>query len=428
MRADGLAGLWSVADNKRLAEFGGPADMVVGTQFSPAGRYLFVASKNATKLVDTASGGEVMSEPTSLGAVGQIRAAQSVSRNPVVQQTFLDADRGIVVGRENGNLEIWAEGLLPSFGMFGILPGFAPVVRMQHGTPLTDMAASADGSCLVSVGTGAGMTGMGTMVNDPTTVRVWQSRNAYEVARIIDSGLIRVALSTDGRLLATAERATRENAEAADVRIRLWRLPTSEHAVPLTHPSPPDRSPTAVSLDGRHIARRTENGALMLGDPGTTHEIGRTPPDQKTTGLRFSQDGQLLAETLGSAVYLYDTERAAWLSPIETASPVVATVLSRSGRFSHSRVSSRRRRQHLSPRRSWKCGRPQPARNASRLSATRSCVPSRRTGGSSSCRQCRTRRRRSRSPPPPRRPSKDGRSARKLCLSSPSRASTLRPP
>ena len=211
--------------------------------------------------------------------------------------------------------------------MFGIFPGLVPVFRLNHGTDIKGASASEDATRVASFGTQSGMSGMGTMVIAPWTVRVWDAAAGQEIARISNQRGLMGAVSPSGDVLATAEPSSEPE---YSVRIRIWSLPERPRFAPL----PPawksaEKNSTIVGLDGVHLMARAEKSTLMFGtaDKADTLQSGEGQQSGVPDIFGLSGDSRLAFVKSGSAIELLDVETKQRVDRIEMPRGAAIAVL-----------------------------------------------------------------------------------------------------
>jgi WD40 repeat protein len=334
VHADGSGEIWSVGERQRKSDLKAVDGKVRSVQFTPHGRYLYIFRDNGSTILDISKFEPVVLEQAPGDASAILLQAQGVSqRNLPIQVQFVSDEKGIFVARQQGDLILWTQGLLPSFGMFGILPGLAPAFRLNHGTDIEGASASEDATRVVSFGTQSGMSGMGAMVIAPWTVRVWDAAAGQEIARISNQRGLMGVVSPSGDVLATAEPSSEPE---HSVRIRIWSLPEHPHLAPL----PPawksaEKNLMIVGLDGVHLMARAKKSTLMFGtaDKADTLQSGQDQQSGVPDIFGLSGDSRLAFVKSGSAIELFDMETKRRVDRIEMPRGTAMAVLSHDGRY-----------------------------------------------------------------------------------------------
>src|SRR5262249_46231108 len=228
---DGGGEIWSVGEQQRKVDLKAADGKVRAVEFTPHGHYLLIRRENGATMLETSKFRPILLEQAPQDASAMLLQAQGLSgRNVPVQMQFVSDEKTIFVARKQGDLILWTPGLLSSFGMFGVMPGFVPAVRLDHGTDIKGASASEDGTRVVSFGTPAGMNGMGAMVIAPWTLRVWDAAAGQEIARISNQHGLAGTVSPLGDVLLTTEPSSDPDHA---VHIRIWSLPERPRFTPL---------------------------------------------------------------------------------------------------------------------------------------------------------------------------------------------------
>lgn len=335
VHADGSGEIWSVGERQRKSDLKAVDGKVRAVAFTPHGRYLHIRRENGATMLETSKFRPVVFEQAPGDASAILLQAQVVSgRNSPIHMQFVSDEKGIFVAREQGDLILWTQGLLPSFGMFGILPGLVPAFRLNHGTDIRGASASEDATWAVSFGTQSGMSGTGTMVIAPWTLRVWDAAAGQEIARISNQRGLMGAVSPSGDVLATAEPSSEPE---HSVRIRIWSLPERPRLAPL----PPawksaEKNLMIVGLDGVHLMARAEKSTLMFGTADKADTLQASEGQHSGVADIFfglSGDSRLAFVNSGSAIELFDVETKHRVDRIEMPRGAANAVLSHDGRY-----------------------------------------------------------------------------------------------
>ncbi len=156
-----------------------------------------------------------------------------------------------------------------------------------YGNGVGEMALSTDGRILATVG-------------DLDTVRLWEVATGRQIGRAIPAGTLSgLKFSPDGSLLATAE---------ADGTVRLWDVATQQQ-VGLSMDASTAEGVNAVAFtpDGSLLATAGGDGTVRLWDVATQQQVGPSIEVGGVSAVAFSPDATLLT-TLGpdNAVRLWD--------------------------------------------------------------------------------------------------------------------------
>jgi hypothetical protein len=332
---DGRGGIWRVRDGQRKAELDGQGGKMLGVEFTPGGRYLRIRREGGVSLLETETLRPVVVEQAPGSASDDLLQAQGLSqRNSPVQIQLVNDEREIFVARQQGDLILWSGGLLPSFGKFGVISGLTPVFRLDHGTDIVGASASDDASRVVSFGSSSGMSGAGTMIVGGWTARIWDAPAKLEIARITEARGLIATISATGDILATGQPS---NDKDSGAQMRIWSIPARPPAVQLPKIWKPIGPALLVGLDGEHIAGRTKDLTLMLGDMDAAETLPSTaisPEEARLVdGFRMSGDSRLLFAAAGPTVELFDTATRRSVDRVTAPREVAAAALSHDGRY-----------------------------------------------------------------------------------------------
>jgi WD40 repeat protein len=263
----------------------------------------------------------------------------------VVGITLSKDESTFVVGRGQGEIQLWQPGLLASFGMFGVVPGMANVANLHHGSPISQISSSEDGNIIATVGTARGMSASGAMIIEPNVVRVWNLRERREIARITSWDQILSVVTPDGGYLLTGQHVGDIARTSEPSLVKVWRLSGGIDETVTATLAVPDALAVAVSLDGRTVAAKSQDGTLRAWAGGTMKYSGQraTTPVAKSSSslcelfaplrLAFSQDGGLLADGDGRAVRIHALTGNHAPAVLKFDGDVCAATLSNNGKF-----------------------------------------------------------------------------------------------
>jgi hypothetical protein len=231
----------------------------VGAEFTSDGHYLMAAGKGAVTMFDPVSGQKVIDDRVAEDAGAVLARIQSASdRNKVVDIQIAHDGSRLAIGRSAGDITLWQKGFVQSFGQFGMPMGLANVASLDHGTALIELRASDDLGRLLSRGSGYGVTPAGTMILDSVTVRIWDTGDRAEIARIVGK-VGPSALSSEGDVVTTMEQMPGPQWNQPSFHVQRWRLPR-----PLQRVLPPGMLPVNASADGSVLLLLTSDGKLQL--------------------------------------------------------------------------------------------------------------------------------------------------------------------
>lgn len=263
---DRMAHLWDVTTGKEVRHFGPYQLGGRAVTFSPDGRLLAVSSHDGgIRLVVPSTGQEV------LLLNGHNRYARSVAFSP--------DGRMLASGGEESTIRLWK---VASGDTQRQLEG-----HQQTALGIAALAFTPDGRTLISGG------------HDGTT-RLWQPATGrlLHVLRAHDSRQVdSISLSTDGRTLATAGNY--------DTGVRLWELLTGKERFTVRHHAP---LAVALSPDGKLLATGGADNIVRVWEVSTSKELAAFRGHAKLVySVAFSPRGNLVASgSYDSTVRLWD--------------------------------------------------------------------------------------------------------------------------
>ena len=313
--SDGTVRLWQARTGRQLATLRGPTSPVYGLALSADGRLVASGSQQGTVQLWEATTGVLLA--TMQGHTGQV---YSVALSP--------DGRLLASSSEDGTVRLWEA-----------LSGRLLATLQGHNSGILDVALSADGQLLASGDLGG-------------TVQLWEARFAGHEgresfagrgpdspgvppsgARLLaalrghTSGIRRVALSADGRLLASG---------SADGVVRLWEPPSGGRLVAALEGHTGGVWSVTLSADGRLVASGSADGVVRLWEASngrllTTFQAHTGP----VYSLALSPDGLLLASSSQDAtVRLWEASTGLLLATLQGhTGPVWGVALSPDGRL-----------------------------------------------------------------------------------------------
>ncbi len=163
------------------------------------------------------------------------------------------------------------------------------------------VSATRDGTKIVA---GSG----GLFETDPGgEVKLWDGISGKELRQFKahDKQIVALALSPDGKLLATA---------STDQTVRLWNLDTGERLYELGSFL---RAPSSIqfSPDGKRVAASGRDRWLKIWDSSTGKEVLATRPPVVANNLQFTSDGKQIV-TVGVGTSVYAVGEVSWLDSL----------------------------------------------------------------------------------------------------------------
>ncbi len=239
--------LWNAADGEQQSVLSGHGDTVFGVAFSPDGSRLATASRDRTvRLWDVVSGAQL--------------ATLTGHERRVFNVCFSHDGGRLASAAEDGTVRLWH---VESRGLVSVL---------QHPLRVNAAAFSSDGGRLAT----ASVDGL---------LRIWEPQSGREMSRLRGhtDGIWSVA-TLAGRGFVTG---------AADATARIWDADASHE--PLLQCGS-DVHAVAISPDGRLLATGLAEGQVRLWDRGTLREVRRlTAGTGRVNTVEFSADGTRLA-------------------------------------------------------------------------------------------------------------------------------------
>ena len=318
--------LWDVKTGRSRTPFAGHTDVIRAEAFSPDGHTLATASEDRTVRLWNVS-------------TGQLRTTLPGRTDLAVSLAFSPDGRTLATGSQDGTVRLWDVGT-PQ-----------PRTTIRHIRYVNSLAFSPDGHIVATgsvdgaarlwdAGTGRLRATMGHIDSpkraldaDPNGVELTEFAQGHTLTTASDDGTVRrwdvatsrpltlltgnrnnqnpdspVALSSDGRTLATERLEATEHPGAPGFQVSLWDLSTGKPRAKLPTFSGVYASHIFVAFnsDGRTLATSAANRSVQLWDSST----GRLKANLAATGsgtLAFSPDGHILAASgAGNTVRLWD--------------------------------------------------------------------------------------------------------------------------
>jgi WD40 repeat protein/DNA-binding SARP family transcriptional activator len=260
---DGTAWVWDTASGKHVLTLQGHTNRVVGTAFSPDGRYMATSSMDGTARLWDAGSGEQRWVLT-----GHTARVWGVAFSP-------DGTR-LASASQDGTTRIW-----------DVATG-RELLTIQTG-PAASVTFSPDGSRLAT----------GSYVGGP--VRFWNATTGELLQTLTDQTSTAWQVNFD----ATGARLV---AAGADGTARVWDTATGQVLLELHGPPGTDVS-AVFSPDGGRIATVGREGVTRVWDAATGQDLLTLTgpgPEEGISGLAFSPDGHHLATGGDYAVRIYE--------------------------------------------------------------------------------------------------------------------------
>ena len=342
----GGGAVWATAEGRKRAglSFKGAARAI---GFTKGGRYLQIVGEGGLTTLETNKFRPVAVEQRGDASGSPILAQALSERNPPVDMQFVRDERAIFVARRQGDLILWSDGLIPSFGMYGVIFGLAPVFSLNHESDIEGASISENAERVVSYGGFSGMSPGGTMIVGGWTARIWDGPARLEIARIESPIGSVAALDPTGAVLVTAEASGMRPGGGT---LRLWQIPPRPPLTPLSNVwSPLVRSGQGllVALDGGSIVGRSHDSRLMLGRSHDSRLMlggaysaqtlpftaSKLPQPWLADVYGMTGDSRLLFAKTGATVKVFDIASRRSVDRIASPREVAAAAASYDGRY-----------------------------------------------------------------------------------------------
>jgi WD40 repeat protein len=288
---DRVASVWEVETGRRLLTLKGHRHGLKGALFSPGNRIVVSGAQDNTVMLWDADGGQLL---------------RTLETGDTVEALAVSPDgRFFLTGGNDRTLKLWDVTIGQELRTFS-----------GHENTVTAVEFSPDGRLVVSAG------------SDRKT-RLWDVATGQEIrAWKEDAGLHALAMSGDGRLLATA------GAE----RVALWSLAVLSSGEPTARlvGIRGTLRAVAISPDQSLVAGGTETGETRIWDVATTKVRHAWKHGADVRSLVFTRDGRwVVSASFDGTIQFHDTTTGALGRTLraEPAEQIGALAISRDGRY-----------------------------------------------------------------------------------------------